>query len=85
MLRSAAVILAVAIAAWLPLGAVADTAREAAIAREAAQREALETGMRAVVEAINAGSYARFAQAIDRDDMLDRIFGLRLIAPRAPM
>lgn len=82
MLRSAAVILAAAIAAWLPPGAVADTAREAAIAREAAQREALETGMRAVVEAINAGSYARFAQAIDRDDMLDRIFGLRLIAPR---
>ena len=82
MLRSAAVILAAAIAAWLPSGAVADTAREAAIAREAAQREALETGIRAVVEAINAGSYARFAQAIDRDDMLDRIFGLRLIAPR---
>ena len=83
-MRSGALILVTAVAALLSLGlvAAADTEREAAIEREAAQRAALETGMRAVVEAINAGSYARFAHAIDRDDMLDRIFGLRLIDQR---
>lgn len=82
-MRSAIPILVTTVAVFLSLGAAyADTDREAAIAREAAQREALETGMQAVVDAINAGSYARLVEAIDRDDMLDRIFGLRLIDQR---
>jgi len=75
-----AIVRAIVLAGVLSFGsALADTDRDAAEQREAAQREALETGMRAVVDGINAGSYAKFAEAIDSDDMLDRIFGLRLI------
>ena len=82
-MRSAVNILVTTVVTLLSLGvAAADTDREAAIEREAAQREALETGIQAVIDDINAGSYARFAEAIDRDAMLDRIFGLRLIDQR---
>ncbi len=88
-MRSAASIFVTTVLGFLSLGAAladteseVDAERQAAIEREAAQREALETGIRAVVDSINAGSFERFAEAIDRDDMLDRIFGLRLIDQR---
>ena len=59
-----------------------DPEREAAIARESAQREAMLSGMQSVVDGINSGSFELLAAAIDPDDMLERIFGLRLIDQR---
>ncbi len=56
--------------------------REAAMAREAEQREAMLNGMQAVVDAINDGSFAVFTGSINPEDMLERIFGLRLIDQR---
>ena len=46
---------------------------------EEARREAFRTGMTEIVADFNAGSYERFVNAIDQADMLERIFGLRLI------
>ncbi len=46
---------------------------------EEARQEAFRTGMAEIVADLNKGSYERFVNAIDQADMLDRIFGLRLI------
>ncbi len=59
-----------------------DADRDAAIARDNEQREAMRGGIEAVVDAVNAGSFALVAGAIDEEDMLERIFGLRLIDQR---
>ncbi len=59
-----------------------DDDREALVARENEQREAMLTGMQAVIDGLNSGSFAVLAGAIDQDDMLERIFGLRLIDQR---
>ena len=59
-----------------------DPEREAAVARENAQREAMQSGMQSIVDGINSGSFELLAAAIDPDDMLERIFGLRLIDQR---
>ena len=56
--------------------------REALIARENEQREAMQNGMLAVLDGVNSGSFAVLAESIDREDMLERIFGLRLIDQR---
>jgi len=71
-------------AALLANAAVAETdpEREAAVARENAQREAMQSGMQSIVDGINSGSFELLAEAIDPDDMLERIFGLRLIDQR---
>jgi hypothetical protein len=49
---------------------------------ERARQEAFRLGMQEIVAGLNAGSTERFIAAIDRGDMLDRIFGLRLIEQR---
>jgi hypothetical protein len=49
---------------------------------EQARQAAFRLGMQEIVAGLNAGSPERFIAAIDRDDMLDRIFGLRLIEQR---
>ena len=54
-------------------------------AQEQAERERQEVfraGFQAIVDDLNNSSLERFALAIDRDDMLERIFGLRLIDQR---
>ena len=62
--------------------AESDPEREAAIARENAQREAMQSGMQSIVDGVNSGSFGLLVAAIDPEDMLDRIFGLRLIDQR---
>jgi tetratricopeptide (TPR) repeat protein len=47
--------------------------------QEMERRDAFRTGMEEIVADLNKGSYQRFINAIDRDDMIDRIYGLRLI------
>ncbi len=71
------------VTAGIPAQAPAqDEDREALIARENEQREAMQNGMLAVIDGVNSGSFAVLAGAIDQEDMLERIFGLRLIDQR---
>ncbi len=53
--------------------------REAA---ELARQQAFRDGMEAIVADLNTQSFYRFVSAINSDDMIDRIFGLRLIDQR---
>jgi len=46
---------------------------------EITEQHEFRNDFRQVVEALNAGSFEPFLAAIDKKDMLDRIFGLRLI------
>jgi len=46
---------------------------------EMARREAFRTGMEEIVADLNMGSYQRFINSIDSNDLIDRIYGLRLI------
>jgi len=46
---------------------------------EQARKEAFRNGVEAIVDDLNRGSFGLFVNAIDRDDMVDRIYGLRLI------
>ncbi len=48
---------------------------------EAARQQAFRSGMEAIVADLNNTWYTSFINAIDQEDMLDRIFGLRLIDP----
>ena len=50
--------------------------------REQERQTAFVLGFEIIVDSLNQGSYELFADAIDRDDFLARIFGLRLIDPR---
>lgn len=71
------------VATAIPAQAVAqDDERAALIAREQEQQEAMQNGMLAVLDGVSDGSFAIFAAAIDREAMLERIFGLRLIDQR---
>lgn len=72
-------VLGLAIAA-MPAHAQSLEEREA---EEARLRQAFQDGVAGVVEDLNRGSFDRFVGAIDKDDMLERIFGIRLIDPRA--
>ena len=46
---------------------------------ELARQEAFRAGMTEIVADLNSGSFDRLTAAIDRRDMVERIFGLRLI------
>ncbi len=46
---------------------------------EVARQEAFRAGMTEVVADLNGGSFYRLTAAIDRQELLERIFGLRLI------
>ena len=59
----------------LAMPAHADEAEQAELARQ----EAFRAGMQDIVDGLNGGSPDRFIAAIDQDDFVERIFGLRLI------
>ena len=46
---------------------------------EQAQQQAFRDGMTAIIGNLNAGSFMLFTKALDKNDVIDRIFGLRLI------
>jgi tetratricopeptide (TPR) repeat protein len=49
---------------------------------EAARQAAFRSGMQRIVDDLNAGSSDAFVDSIDQADLLDRVFGLRLIDQR---
>jgi tetratricopeptide (TPR) repeat protein len=66
----------------LPAALAQEDAREAERQAELERQEIFRAGFQDIVTDLNNNSFERFARAIDRDDMLDRIFGLRLIDPK---
>lgn len=62
-------------------GALADEAEDAALA-EARKQEAFRAGVASIVNDLNYGLFDSFVGAINQADMLDRIYGLRLIDQR---
>lgn len=46
---------------------------------EQAKKDAFRNGVEAIVDDLNRGSFRLFVNAINRNDMVDRIYGLRLI------
>ena len=66
----------------LPAALAQEDAREAEQQAELERQEIFRAGFQDIVTDLNNNSFERFARAIDRDDMLDRIFGLRLIDPK---
>ena len=61
------------VAATMP--AIADEAEDAELERQ----ESFRAGMQDIVDGLNGGSPDRFIAAINQDDFIERIFGLRLI------
>ncbi len=81
--RNACVLILVSMLVGAPIPALAqDDDHEALIARENEQREAMRNGILTVIDGVNSGSFAVLAGSIDQEDMLERIFGLRLIDQR---
>lgn len=70
--------------AWLaPAQTVfAETELEKQQAEEAKRAKIFETSFKAIVDDLNAGEFKLLVRAINKGDMLDRIFGLRLIDSR---
>lgn len=66
----------------LPAAFAQDQAPDAQEQSELERQEVFRAGFQEIVDDLNNGSLERFARAIDRDDMLERIFGLRLIDQR---
>ena len=66
-------------ACCLPAAFAQEDAREARQEAELDREEIFRAGFQEIVTDLNNNSLERFANAIDRDDMLERIFGLRLI------
>lgn len=62
--------------------AMAQTSLEQLEQEEAARQQVFNDRMQAIVEDLNRGSFTALTDAIDRDALLERIFGLRLIDPR---
>jgi len=65
----------------LCVGAHADEAEDAAEV-EARKQDAFRTGVASIVDDLNFEYFDSFLNAIDQQDMLDRIYGLRLIDQR---
>jgi tetratricopeptide (TPR) repeat protein len=70
------------LALWLPAALAQEERREAEEQAELERQEVFRAGFNDIVTGLNNNSFERFALAIDRDDMLERIFGLRLIDPK---
>ena len=68
-----------AFACCSPAALAQDDARDALERAELERQEIFRAGFQEIVADLNNDSLERFAFAIDRDDMLERIFGLRLI------
>lgn len=62
--------------------ALAQTDIEQLEQQEAARQQLFTDRMEAIVADLNKGSFSALVDAIDRDEMLERIFGLKLIDPR---
>ena len=67
------------LALWVPAAFAQDDEREAEMRAEQERQEIFRAGFQDIVADLNNNSFERFAHAIDREDMLERIFGLRLI------
>lgn len=67
------------VACWAST-AIADDIQDAAKAEEV-RRATFQSGMQAIAAGLDATNYDSFIAAIDRNDMVQRIFGLRLIDP----
>jgi tetratricopeptide (TPR) repeat protein len=65
-----------------PLAFAQDDSRAAQEQAELERQEIFRAGFQDIVTDLNNNSFERFAHAIDREDMLERIFGLRLIDPK---
>ena len=74
-----AICLLAAMACWLPAAHAQDDAQDAQQQAELERQEIFRAGFQEIVTDLNNNSLERFARAIDREDMLERIFGLRLI------
>jgi hypothetical protein len=59
-----------------------EDAREAERQAELERQQVFQAGFQAIVEDLNRNSFERFALAIDQQDMLERILGLKLIDQR---
>ncbi|HSM32104.1 MAG TPA: hypothetical protein VK854_15510 [Woeseiaceae bacterium] len=70
------------LAGWLPAALAQDDARGSQQQDEQERQEIFRAGFQEIVADLNNNSLERFAHAIDREDMLERIFGLRLIDPK---
>ena len=68
-----------AFACWMPVATAQDDTQDAQQRAELERQEIFRAGFQEIVTDLNNNSLERFARAIDRDDMLERIFGLRLI------
>ncbi len=66
----------------LPAAFAQDDSREAQEQAALERQEIFRAGFQDIVTDLNNNSFDRFANAIDREDMLERIFGLRLIDPK---
>ena len=71
-----------AFAASLPAAFAQDDTPDPQAQAEQERQEVFRAGFQEIVDDLNNSSLERFARAIDRDDMLERIFGLRLIDQR---
>jgi len=62
----------------------AELERQAEVERQAEleRQQIFRAGFQEIVTDLNNNSFERFAHSIDQDDMLERIFGLRLIDPK---
>ena len=70
------------LACWLPVALAQDDSREAQQQAELEREAVFRAGFQDIITDLNNNSFERFAHAIDREDMLERIFGLRLIDPK---
>lgn len=59
-----------------------DDTRDAERQAELQRQEIFRAGFQEIVDDLNKNSFERFAHAIDQQDMLERIFGLRLVDPK---
>ena len=66
----------------LPTASADDDVIEKERQAELERKERFRAGFQDIVDDLNRGSLERFQNAIDQDDMLERIFGLRLIDPK---
>jgi hypothetical protein len=71
-----------AFAAWMPASFAQDDDADSQERAELERQEVFRAGFQEIVDELNNNSLERFTLAIDRDDMLERIFGLRLIDQR---
>ena len=70
------------IALQLPVAGAQDDAHEAERQAELERQQIFRAGFQEIVADLNKSSLERFAHAVDQEDMLERIFGLRLIDPK---